>query len=53
VKARFPEAALVLMTAFRPELGSLPSVPLVEKPFDTARLLDLVEKLSAQLRRGA
>jgi DNA-binding NtrC family response regulator len=53
VKARFPETALVLMTAFLPEMGSLPAVPVMEKPFDTARLLELVETLSAQLRRQA
>ncbi len=50
VKARFPKVPLVIMTAFRAEMVSLPPVPIVEKPFDTNSLLELVETLSAQPR---
>ena len=48
VRARFPEAAIVAMTAFRSEVKSLPPVPIIDKPFAPDRLLELVETLCSK-----
>ena len=45
VKSRFPEIAMVAMTAFSSEVVGLPPVPIIEKPFEGARLVELVESL--------
>ena len=48
VKRRFPEIAVVVMTAFRSEITSLPPVQILDKPFATPSLMDLVETLCAK-----
>lgn len=45
VKSRFPEIVIIAMTAFRSEVEVLLPLPFIEKPFEAARLMELVESL--------
>lgn len=48
VAERFPELPLVVVTAYRREVALPPHIDVFDKPFDTGRLLDAVERLCAQ-----
>jgi DNA-binding NtrC family response regulator len=48
VAERFPEVPLVVVTGFRGEVSIPAHIEVVDKPFDTARLLETVESLAAR-----
>jgi DNA-binding NtrC family response regulator len=45
VAERFPATSIVVMTGLRTEVATPPTVPVIDKPFDSSRLLALVEQL--------
>lgn len=51
LRARFPELPLFVITAFADRVSLPPAARVFEKPFDTAALLDAIERLHGQ-RRG-